>query len=260
MTLLKASLSGIHDERANHKSKQVDPSEVPPLPIMGKMKRVKPRRKGPEERRITSITFTAGSRTKTLTGKGVMDKARREARERSQITGHGSTLAIPTHKLAQFATPIVRAPRAWVQNHLKPQSTPAPIDSTIQPPEIFVPKTKMSPFEREEKLRAIQNSNDVKKSGFIASRARGQGRNQDCAPTTPVGRNGNLHTAVTPRLQQGFDISSTMESSKAISPSIGEDGKHTVPQSSPDGKAAKLLVKKRAPVDCFIPTKRRKIQ
>ncbi|KAL8930765.1 MAG: hypothetical protein Q9208_000306 [Pyrenodesmia sp. 3 TL-2023] len=48
------------------------------------------------------LRFTNGSKTKTLTGKGVMDKARREAQEMSRFR-QKHVMATPTHQLARLS-------------------------------------------------------------------------------------------------------------------------------------------------------------
>ncbi|MCJ1236454.1 hypothetical protein MMC14_004435 [Varicellaria rhodocarpa] len=167
---LKAAMDGIKNERAKHTSRVVDAKTVPRLPRMGGM-RVEPGSR--TSSRVAGngnpsiLTFASGSKTKTLTGKGVMAKARREARELSLFSARKSTLTTPTHQLSSKATQIRHVPKGMVAEHrriplisaAKPDAKPT---ATIIAPkkrklsgEIVPPASAMSNEERERRLRAF---------------------------------------------------------------------------------------------------------
>lgn len=102
----------------------------------------------------SSLRFNNGSRTKMVTGRDVVARAKREARERSQALNTHSILAQPTHKLHQRATLVQHAPASLVQQHQTANSSPAriirkSIESDDSP-------RKISQGEREARLRAIK--------------------------------------------------------------------------------------------------------
>lgn len=170
---LKAALQGIKDKSLNHKSKQVEASTVPPLPKMGGMKYVRSERK----KKIVLVDnrpkndLMAGSRTKVITGRGVIDKARREAKVMGLVR-NTSILAVPTHQLNESASQILQAPRSLVYEHQR-RLGPEPIDPTKKQPLVFAPKRKrVEPTESEilaelgpeEKRRKLTNSSNSSRS------------------------------------------------------------------------------------------------
>ena len=84
------------------------------------------------------LSFASGSKTKTLTGKGVIDRARREAKELSFFGAKKSVLAIPTHKLQNQASTIRRAPQGLIDEHRRPGPS---TDDKVQPVTIRAPKS-----------------------------------------------------------------------------------------------------------------------
>ena len=167
--ILKAAMEGIKNERAKHTSRVVDPKTVPRLPRMSGM-RVEPGTRVPSSRGQTGgnpsvLTFASGSKTKTLTGKGVIAKARREAKELSLFSARKSLLTTPTHQLSGKATQIRHVPQGMLEDHRRfpvsanPQTDPKP--TTIIAPRKrkasseIVPPTAMSNEERERRLKAF---------------------------------------------------------------------------------------------------------
>lgn len=63
------------------------------------------RTQGPIRTQNTSVlSFGSGSRTKMSTGKGMLNRAKREAREASLFSARRSILSTPTHRLAENVT------------------------------------------------------------------------------------------------------------------------------------------------------------
>ncbi|KAF1738883.1 Elongin-A [Beauveria bassiana] len=78
---LRAALMGLRQDKEKNTSKIVEGRFLPSDAIRPK------KRNGPKDHTTGVLTFGGGSRTKTLTGAGVMRKARREAREVRNIQG-----------------------------------------------------------------------------------------------------------------------------------------------------------------------------
>ena len=113
---LKAAFAGIKKEKAENVSTIVDFDRRklprPPLdgrgPIGGSRKAAGRRGGGPDE---SDLRFTSGIRTKTTTGKSILRKARREARE----IQHRNRLATPTGLLPVQRGQIAAAPKGMVE-------------------------------------------------------------------------------------------------------------------------------------------------
>ncbi|MCJ1426134.1 hypothetical protein MMC29_004036 [Sticta canariensis] len=114
-----AAMQRIQDESEKHRLKHVHPSEVPPLPKMGKMKLIKtPKKKKPSSSLVPTkpdkLTFAVGSKMKVQTGAAFFKKARCEAKEHQAYFGLDSKLSRPSHELAMESTPVIEAPPSWV--------------------------------------------------------------------------------------------------------------------------------------------------
>ena len=123
----------------------MSPADVPRLPKMGGMKYSNPNIVYPKTKKFVAddkpkLTFQTGSKTKLLTGKGVIDKSRREAKELS-LFSKGSHLAVPTHKLNERSSVIPFAPKNMIYDYQQPVPRQL-IDPTVKPPPVFAPKRK----------------------------------------------------------------------------------------------------------------------
>ncbi|KAL8908425.1 MAG: hypothetical protein Q9207_000844 [Kuettlingeria erythrocarpa] len=94
------------------------------------------------------IRFTGGSRTKTLTGKGVMDKARREAQEMSRFR-KTNVMATPTHMLSGLSRFVPPAPPKDDFENPKRINRPSP----PKPVEFFMPGPRKPPAGSAEAER-----------------------------------------------------------------------------------------------------------
>lgn len=247
---------GISKERLNHQSRQVSASTVPKLPKLGKMIFAR----GPREPKATaSSTHTLagamGSRTKVLTGKGVMEKARKEARQQSLLRSRRSVLATPTHKLAAHATRLSVGPPSLVyayqhpeyqhsdapeyrERAIKPAKTAVPESSRVRPS----PSALKSTEEKERRLKAFTNPRPLAPASS-GSDQKAHNNPPSSPPSTPSDSD-------SPKLRHAQD-------SSAMSPPT-----HKIPRiksaSSPE-KEIRPRMRTRAPVDCFIPAKRRRL-
>lgn len=210
-TALRDTLQGISSERLKHQSRQVAASTVPPLPKMGAMKLIKT----PRKKKIVfvdhrpKLSFNAGSKTKILTGRGVVDKARREAKEQS-LFGCRSVLAVPTHKLNVSSSQVQRAPKGLVFDYQYP-AAPKPLDPTVKPTPIFAPKRKreepiksmascqMSLEEKERRLKALTNPRkDTTTAALPATQPRSDFKSSTAPPTTSRTQNTSISSSTTP--------------------------------------------------------------
>lgn len=244
---LRDTLQGLNSERLKHQSRQVAASTVPPLPKMGAMKLIKT----PRKRKIafvdhrSKLCFNAGSKTKVLTGKNVLDKARREAREQS-LFGARSVLAVPTHKLNDSASQIQRAPKGLVFDYQYP-AAPKPLDPTVKPTPIFAPKRKrqepmksvgsgqMSLEEKERRLKALTTP---RKDVTAAPSPATQPHSDSNSSTTP---------STTSRPQNTSILSSTTATSNAAR-------SQQLPKAN-----VRPPTRAKPPVNPFMPIKRRKL-
>ena len=174
--ILQATLQGLEQKRNERTSKVVDSRTVPKLPRVHGM-RTDPavfRRKVPEK--PSDLRFTSGSKTKMVTGKDVILRARREARERSNFTGHHAVLARPTHTLQNKASRIRDAPIGLVEARQRSSGSPATDSRSGTPIRVIAPrKMSMNPCdpispanphkytreEREARLKAIANGKPI---------------------------------------------------------------------------------------------------
>ena len=240
--MLQAAMEDIKNEQAKHTSRMVDPRTVPKLPRMGGM-----RAEGGRSKTVHShtgnpsvLSFASGSKTKTLTGRGVLEKARREAREMSLFSAKKSLLATPTHKLNGKATQVRNVPQGLVDEHRRAPApnylSPNPRSATIIAPrkrrgidEIKTQST-MTTEERERRLRALTAPGNSKE-----------------APSQGLPRS-QLLSASSPSASSSVPIRS-MATSTTSRPR----------PMSPRNGGVRPPVKTKAPVDPFMPVKRRKI-
>ncbi len=269
---LEAALKGIKTEQAKHTIKHVHPSTVPKLPKMGGMIYAtslphfkKPKKPPPPK--PTSLNFGAGSRTKTLTGAGVMNKARREAKQLSLFSAKNSKLAKPTHELSNKAVGVQHAPESIVNEYRRPV-VPKAVDPTVKKPTIFVPKRKIvnnastsngtSVEEREGQLKDFTNPGIARASSLSTS--------SPPSSTAPPNPPKAAETQLFATTDSSSSITSCPQNTSVMSPQSTNTAypasAYRVPRLksiSPESKDRKPMIKKRAPVDPFMPAKRRKI-
>lgn len=273
---LEAALKGIKTEQAKHTIKHVHPSTVPKLPKMGGMIYAtslphfkKPKKPPPPK--PTALNFAAGSRTKTLTGAGVMNKARREAKQLSLCISKSSKLAKPTHELMNRAAGVYYAPDNFVDDYRRPV-VPKAVDPTVKQSTIFVPKRKivnnasatngMSIEEKERRLKAFTNPGSARASSPSTSSPPSSPLPSIAPPNLPEAAETQLSatTDTSPSIASGPQNTSVMspQSTNTAYPASA----YRVPRLksiSPEIQERKPMIKKRAPVDPFMPVKRRKV-
>ncbi|KAL9025246.1 MAG: hypothetical protein Q9196_005897 [Gyalolechia fulgens] len=181
---LKAAFSGI--KSAKDKRQILIKEGVPHIPKLdgmqyahcaehNKEEYTKSKKKPLKKTAPTVLKFEAGSRTKVLTGKGILDKARREAQDLGRFKSQ-SPLSVPTHKLSSVASRVREAPKYLVEEFKKP-SPPKPYDPTAPKPTMFVPPKRhvreedtrrpsgnTTIEERERRLRALTTPNTANKT------------------------------------------------------------------------------------------------
>jgi elongin-A len=112
---LQAAMAAAAAARDAHTSRLVDPrtTRLPPVSKVSVRKAVNPAT-SPKWVDKSKLVFSSGSKTKIMTGKGVLERARREAKEASLFSSHSSVLAVPTHLLGEKQTKVLSVPKGWV--------------------------------------------------------------------------------------------------------------------------------------------------
>ncbi|KAL9611672.1 MAG: hypothetical protein Q9167_003701 [Letrouitia subvulpina] len=194
---LKARMKDLKAQKDTRQSKIVNKEDMPPVPKMDGMqyqhlhndsnpefdKRRRRRRVVVVDHRPNyQKSIVNGSRTKTLTGKGVMAKAQKEAREMSRLRSQDKLAApkkvIEDHKIAKPAVPV-KAPSN------NPVFLP-PLRKTIEQKDKQPEPTVQTMKEREERLRAIKRSTNVATASPVPlSKAPASTTTKLAAPMTP---------------------------------------------------------------------------
>ncbi|KAI9701755.1 MAG: hypothetical protein M1836_001098 [Candelina mexicana] len=269
---LKAKMTGIKDNKAQHTSKLLEPSSIS-VNQMKKATRIGGggagiRTHGTGAGRAadtSSLTFGSGSRTKTASGKDVLNKARREAKEMSLFSVRKSILSTPTHRLNDKATTVKSAPRGLVDDHKKPAAPNLP-NTNFKPAIIIAPRKAsttaisgpagMSDAERERRLKALtapkKDPRNTTSSTQIPTSPPIRSQNESTFSAPPLGRT----YAPTPQATDRSSVTPKQSyTPKAHSPPPQTYKAPRVNVPSPPLRA----VKKTAEVDPFIPVKRRRV-
>lgn len=210
----------------------------------------------------SALTFGSGSKTKALTGKGVLEKARREAREMSLFSARKTLLATPTHKLSDKASQIRNAPQGLLDEHKRP-AAPTYANPTPKPPTIFAPRRSsaaartpstgaagMADAERERRLRAFTT---------------GTKRDNTGTPILPSISSSSSSTTLRPQNTSTFDApparSNGTPDREASFPSSAYKAPRlkATPNLDPKSATPSNSKNKKADVDPFMRVKRRKV-
>ena len=282
---LKATLDRIKQDQASHKAQQVELKgvKVPegmkskgPTISLSTMPRLyerpsypppseKPRKRDPDAKVFVS-------------NKGKLDRFRKEAKAMGhfQKPARRSGIWAPKDMQLRPATPkmtAVTAPHILIEEHRK-AAVPTVLDPSVKPAVIFTPKKKrerhdeigqagvLTIEEREKRLKAFTNPSNASKatshlealtSPDANSATSLHERAKASSPSTSA-------TSLTSNVQPTPSLSSPLKRKDSASPTLGYD----VPRintSSPSngGIRPAMNMKKKAPVDVFMPAKRRKI-
>ena len=254
-------MDGLKSERAKHTSRVVDPRTVPRLPRMGGM-RIEGGRSRVTSSPSSALASGPGSRNKPITGKGVLEKARREAREMSLFSARKTLLATPTHKLNDNASQIRNAPQGLLDEHKRP-AAPTYINHVPKAPIIFAPRRKpaaaQSPdasavsianAERERRLKAFTTGAKRDNAGSHI----GPSTSSSSSSSTLRPQNTSTFNApaarsnATPNRETSFPSAAYKVPRLKATPT--PDRRGAIPSDSKDKKAA---------VDPFMPVKKRKV-
>ncbi|KAL8683503.1 MAG: hypothetical protein Q9186_000543 [Xanthomendoza sp. 1 TL-2023] len=290
---LKAAYNGIKAVKKQHQSRIME--GVPHIPKLDGMQfahaaeynRIKkPTR---DTRPMRTVSRFGAQTGKVLTGRGVMDKARRAAMEQVQ---RERVLSIPTHQLSGLASRVLVAPKHMVEQYQKPPP-PKPLDPTIPKPAKFElpsrkvevqPRTTATTIEeREHRLRAITNPGTAAKAAMPASSTTSSRKASTVNPVTAS--DPSLKMKATPSMVRPQTLIPSTSSSAGlkrkaedslIAPCLKDDDFGSsesqnsttgspclikVPRlktSSPDTLAPRPQ-KKKAPADIFMPVKKRRV-
>lgn len=287
---LKATLDRIKQEQALHKAQQV---ELRGVKVPEGMKS-----NGPVISLLTMPRFydkgtnpPPGERQRKKDGdakekeivsyKGKLGRFRKEAKAMGHFqkpAGRPGIFAPRDMKLRPAPTnrTITTAPRILIEEHRK-AAAPTVLDPSVKPAIVFAPKRKRVEHdrtpqpgvlindEREKRLKAFTNPSSAIKSTPTQGKSTPLVSN---SATSPPHRNAKIATPIAPKLatspvsrvQATPSLSSPLKRKDRASPAPG----HGVPRantSSPSngGTRPAMHLMKKAPVDVFMPAKRRKI-
>lgn len=284
---LKATLDRIKQDQALHKAQQVELRgvKVPegmksngPVISLSTMPRFydKGTNPPPGERQRKKD----GDAKVIVSDKGKLGQFRKEAKAMGHFqkpAGRPGIFAARDTKLRLVPTnrTITTAPRILVEEHRK-AAAPSVLDPSVKPAIVFAPKRKrveyeapqpgvLSNEEREKRLRAFTNPSSVSKSAPYQEAPTPAVPNSS---TSPPDRKPNISSPTAPeraispvpKVEACPSLSSTMKHEDRGSPTLG----HGIPRaktSSPSngGIRPAITLKKKAPVDVFMPAKRRRI-
>ncbi len=278
---LKATLDRIKQDQALHKAQQVELKgvKVPegmksngPLISLSTMPRFYDRGTNPppgERQRKKD----ADAKVFVSSG-GKLDRFRKEAKAMGHFQKPAGRKDMKLRPVTVNRT-IATAPRILIEEHRK-AAAPIALDPSVKPAVIFAPKRKrvehdeafrpgfLTNEERERRLKAFTNPSSVSKSTpnqristspISDSETPPQPKANLSSPTAP-----KLATSPMPKIQLDSDFSSTLKRKERASPSPGH-GITRANTSSPSngGSRSAVYMKKKAPVDVFMPAKRRKV-
>ncbi|KAI9811988.1 MAG: hypothetical protein M1827_004880 [Pycnora praestabilis] len=277
---LMHSLTDIDAKSAKHTSRIIDASSVPRLPRDRGMRTTHP--KQPSNPAL--LSFTSGSKTKLRSGKDVLNKARREAREMSLFSAKKSILATPTHRLNSGASQVQAAPRGLVEGHRKP---PPPVfgPTDVKPATVFAPRRSSSmvhttqsvrentDVERERRLKAFTNPSssvgtERDRSGNPISSSSAPSTTTNRSQTTPTFSVSLINSEAYPPNLKSSDIKSATSDnvSQLLHPMAYSGSAYKAPRLKPAASSPERQggtrggpEKKKVEVDPFMRVKRRKV-
>ena len=86
----------------------------------------KPKKSPPPPPKTDVLRFGAGSRTKVVTGRDMINKARRQARETALLRPGCGNLSTPSHLLNNLATKVTKPPASMTPQRLTPSNVQRP--------------------------------------------------------------------------------------------------------------------------------------
>lgn len=264
-----AAMQQIQTESGQHRLKHVDPSEVPPLPKMGKMKLIKtPKKKKPSLSLVPTkpdkLTFSAGSRMKAPSGTAFFKKARCQAKEHQAYFGEDSKLSRPSHVLAEASTHITDVPPSWLRAPSKPADKERrPI---IKPRGgVSVQKRSRAEPDKSSVYRQTTTAEDNERS-FLAlinpAKDTAASSNTTKTPPLPPHRDQPRASASKRKQVESDEISARGPSVENKRKRLGEvevaNASTAKPTDAADGRAVAPRIRQRAPATVFMPVKRRR--
>jgi len=254
---LRAAITGVNNGVAKNQL-QCDCGAKPiPIPKLGGMifcREPKPKKPPPPPVTTERLRFGSGSRTKSLTGHGIMNKVRKQTREAALFRPGGrGNLSTPSHLL--HTSKVTSIPKSMLP--LPPRQNPAP--QRVLPPNGSGPASKAA---KTAASRLQQISSKLPAKAPAPS------------PMSMEERERRLR-ALTQRQNTASEINSTSAPSVRLNPAnTAQFATFSAPQPPPlraptQQHASKLTnldvrtqnpqVRKRAPADPLMPAKRRRI-
>ena len=296
---LKATLDRIKHDQALHKAQQVELKgvKVPEgmkskgptislstMPKLYEKPSYPPPNPNPRKRNLTrkrDPDDTMDPDAKVFVGnKGKLDQFRKEAKAMGHFKPAART-GVWTAKdmmLRRVTTnrPVITAPRILIEEHRK-AAVPTVLDPSVKPAVIFTPKKKrvrpdetaqpvgLTTEDREQRLKAFTNPSSANKATSNLGASTSPKTNSATSPSDQKAEASSptaSKLAILPasNVQATPRLSPPLKRKDGASPPLG----HAVPRantSSPSngGVRPPMIMKKKAPVDVFMPAKRRKI-
>lgn len=244
---LMATMSGLRNAKKEKAIQWVSKEEVKEPKVYGMQyapAEPKPKKPAPPVRTVETLRFGGGSRTKTTTGHGLMQKIKREAREAS-LRRPGGVLATPNHLISakSNASKVTKAPPSMApprqapapQRSLAPSANGSrPTAAPSRPPTQAIAHPAQSLLSVEERERRRL---DIAKRRNAAPETR-------LSPPPPIAPN----------------TSAVIASAGSLSNGIGARAP-TNRQSSPDSRSLQPSTKRKRPApDPFMPAAKRRGQ
>ena len=288
---LKATLDRIKQDQALHKAQQVELKgvEVPeglksngPVISLSRMPRFYDRGTNPPpgERQQRKKDGEPKEPKVFVSSKGKLDQFRKEAKAMAHFqkpAGRPGIFAPSKSGLRPVTTnrTITAAPRILVEEHRKAAS-PAVLDPSLKPPVVFAPKRKrvehdkasrpniLTNEEREKRLKAFTNPSSDSKSTPDKATSTPPVPNSSISPplrnvATPSPVAPKLATSPVLKMEATPSFYSPLKREDRASPAPGHGVQRANTSSPSNGATRTMPMKKKAPVDVFMPAKRRKI-
>lgn len=244
---LRAAMAGVKSGLAKNQLQCDFGSKPIPIPKLGGMifcREPKPKKPPPPPVTTDTLRFGSGSRTKTWTGHGLMNKVRKQTREAALFRPGGrGNLSTPSHLL--HTSKVTAIPKSMLP--LPPPRIPAP--QRVLPPNGSMPMTKAA-VAAASRLQSITSKLPARAPAPSSMsmeererRLRALTQRQDTASST----NSTLALSIYPSPATTAPISA------------GSAPPRPPPARAPELRTQKPLIRKRAPADPLMPTKRRRI-
>ncbi len=262
---LRNALMGLKSQKESKLSKVVNLKDLPPLPkdsrMIGKDGIINHRSGGGWKKAdLSSMRWTSGSKTKLTDGKSVLIRARREAKEITQM----GKLSKPTHKLSQIGR-VTKAPAGMINQYRTAAQPAIKLRAPASGFRIHGPSLE----EREAKLLALTSGSGSAGAGSKRDASTTFKDDEECNYISCTDDEDNVSvdelfdeeatpppkSSARPVAQPRGRIHQTSSSPPPIaaagSPPPRPFSRDSSDSPAPMSRPKPMMARKRAPVDCF---------